>query len=249
MALNTILRATPNTILEDQSKIIVAYVMAFGQIPNIKETPHGLMISDAGHFLVTTYENGTFLVDVSMEPNECVWIAKALHRLCKILGGGKVMCSTEHDELSPLVEMEDIQALEDCDEVFDLAFEDFEKFLDRPYDDKGFLKENHWTEEFAFKFYEILLAIDDWYYENINLQNVIKYYVSKTNMENFCLFALKEGAKDLSEIVENIKDYNESYLSYLARYDEDIFAAMKKGLKCLIDVNKMVAKKNTKNVA
>lgn len=249
MALNTILRATPNTILEDQSKIIVAYVMAFGQIPNIKETPHGLMISDAGHFLITTYENGTFLVDVSMEPNECVWIAKALHRLCKILGGGKVMCSTEHDELSPLVEMEDIQALEDYDEVFDLSYEDFQKFLERPYDDKGFLKENHWTEEFALKFYEILLAIDEWYYENINLQNVIKYYVSKTNMENFCLFALKEGAKDLSEIVENIKDYNESYLSYLARYDEDIFAAMKKGLKCLIDVNKMASEKNTQNVA
>ena len=238
MALNTILRATPNKTLEDQSKIIVAYVMAFGQIPNIKETPHGLMISDAGHLLITTYENGTFLVDVSMEPSECVWIKNALHRLCKILGGGIVLCSTEHDEINPLVEKEDVQALDDYDEVFNLSYEDFQKFLEKPYDDKGFLKESHWTEDFASRFYKILLAIDDWYYENINLQNVIKYYVSKTNMENFCMFALKEGAKDLSEIVENIKEYNESYLNYLARYDEDVFAAMKKGLRCLIDVDK-----------
>ena len=68
-------------------------------------------------------------------------------------------------------------------------------------------------------------------------------------MENFCLFALKEGAKNLSEIVKNIKEYNESYLNYLARYDEDVFAAMKKGLKCLIDVNKMFQENITKEVA
>lgn len=236
-AMNTNFKVSVSNALTDHSRLIVAYVMAFGEIPSIKETTHGIMLSDAGHMIVTTYQNGIFELETSKSPEECEWIMAAFSRLCGYLNGGTIECSTEYENLTPLLPKVEITATPNAEKILEVSTQDFESFLERPHDDKGFLKEKEWTLEVSTKYHNAILAIDKWYYTASEVEIPLKYLVSKLNLENFILFSIiKNNAQDIDDIIKNIENKGgmyESYTSYLGRYDEDICSAMKKGLICI----------------
>jgi hypothetical protein len=213
----------------DGKDVVLAYTMGFGVIPSMKELKSGTAISDYNHGLISVWKDKTITFKIQKNWDEIILLVPFFERFAKVLGGGEIQFSADKAQTAQTVPQNKIVQGLSLECVMANA-DDLMKFLNKPFDDKGFLKSSL-TSTTEATYREIVKSIDKWYITQIPFDQSMKYFVFKANLENFILYALVNGANSLDEIKDKLQDYYNQYVLYLATKDVSIADAMKKGLK------------------